>query len=199
MPVTHRFVHLNIGVPPGSCLDSFLFSLYTCVDVYSYLWNCHWVSSVDPKPEVFPRDFQQAVGWVYILVSNAANETTNCHSSAGLRLCISTHDVRKKKQGKTQSHTHLLTMFTSATRRQVMTVMKEFIMQAAGSHFTPQCCRPQRASFRGHWGWQSPSSKHRCRASGCRDLFPTTCWGQRGSRGLGHAGFISGCLVVFFS
>lgn len=152
-----------------------------------------WVSSVGLKPEVFPTDFQQALVWVYILVSDPANYT-NRDSSVRLRLCISTHDVRKKR-GKTQSHTHLHTMFTSATRRQAMTVMKELIMQAAGSHFTPLCCRPQKASFRGHWRWQSPSSKHRCRASGCPDLFPTTCWGQRR---LGRAGFISGCLVVFF-
>lgn len=45
-----------------------IFEIVLCSQLLS-----HSVSSVDPKPEVFPRDFQQAVGWVYILVRNAAN------------------------------------------------------------------------------------------------------------------------------
>lgn len=144
------------------------------------------------KKAVSPEDFQHGMGWVYFLGACVTKWHALLRPEVkSVYLC--THDVKKP----TQKH-RATECSTPRTKYQVITVMKEFIMQAAGFCFPSFLSSGTKGFIQGATGAGShPSISTAPGPPGCPALVPTTCWRQRDSRRVGRAQFISG--PFFFS
>lgn len=101
-----------------------------------------------------------------------------------------------KQTGKHRPHTPTQSVYSCPTLRW-WPLWKSLLCNQQDPAFPPLCPLPQRASFRGHWGWQSPLDKHRSRAPVCSLTFPPLAKdGEGDSRGVGCAGFFSSPLKM---